>query len=145
MMSIASYAQTTLEEYNYVTKGYQIQKESGLDMKKGYRLIELHQNSTIIKTKTDVRLLGSDKYANVKRAMSFRGLYRDGENAPCAIMIAYKRLDNGFVQYLCVPHKDSSDEIWQMFFKDISTYGQEGAQTLAWGLAKCAAYFAANN
>jgi hypothetical protein len=30
---------TTLEEYNYLTKGYKIQVESGLDMKKGY-LIE---------------------------------------------------------------------------------------------------------
>ena len=30
--------QTTLEEYNYLTKGYHIQVESGLDMKKGYTL-----------------------------------------------------------------------------------------------------------
>lgn len=27
---------TTMEEYNYMTKGYKIQIESGLDMKKGY-------------------------------------------------------------------------------------------------------------
>lgn len=27
---------TTLEEYNYMTKGYEIQQKSGLDMKKGY-------------------------------------------------------------------------------------------------------------
>jgi len=27
---------TTLEEYNYITKGYKVQIESGLDMKKGY-------------------------------------------------------------------------------------------------------------
>jgi hypothetical protein len=29
-------APTTEEEYNYMTKGYKIQLESGLDMKKGY-------------------------------------------------------------------------------------------------------------
>ena len=29
-------APTTMEEYNYMTKGYKIQVESGLDMKKGY-------------------------------------------------------------------------------------------------------------
>lgn len=29
------YFQTTQEEYNYITKGYKIQLESGLDMKKG--------------------------------------------------------------------------------------------------------------
>ncbi|WP_421799825.1 hypothetical protein [Haliscomenobacter sp.] len=34
-----SFAQgTTQEEYNYVTKGYKIQQESGLDMKKGYSI-----------------------------------------------------------------------------------------------------------
>ena len=29
---------TTEEEYNYMTKGYQMQESSGLDMKKGYAL-----------------------------------------------------------------------------------------------------------
>src|SRR5687768_11609928 len=29
---------TTLEEYNYITKGLDIQMKSGLDMKKGYEL-----------------------------------------------------------------------------------------------------------
>lgn len=32
--------ETTLEEYNYLTKGYKIAMESGLDMKSGYRLEE---------------------------------------------------------------------------------------------------------
>lgn len=31
---------TTEEEYNYMTKGYRVQTESGLDMKKGYRFGE---------------------------------------------------------------------------------------------------------
>ena len=34
-------APTTEEEYNYLTKGYKIQVESGLDMKKGYSLIDM--------------------------------------------------------------------------------------------------------
>lgn len=32
---------TTEEEYNYLTKGYKIQLESGLDMKKGYILKDM--------------------------------------------------------------------------------------------------------
>jgi competence CoiA-like predicted nuclease len=33
---LAQVPQTTEEEYNYMTKGYKVQLESGLDMKKGY-------------------------------------------------------------------------------------------------------------
>ena len=46
LSSIASFGQvaisvpapTSEEEYNYLTKGYKVQIESGLDMKKGYAL-----------------------------------------------------------------------------------------------------------
>lgn len=34
-------AQTTEEEYNFVTIGFKVQLESGLDMKKGYALKDL--------------------------------------------------------------------------------------------------------
>jgi len=40
-LTAAQKGPTTLEEYNYLTKGYHIQVESGLDMKKGYRLDSL--------------------------------------------------------------------------------------------------------
>ena len=36
-----SFSQTTLEEYNYISKGYKIQLESGLDMKRGYLLEDI--------------------------------------------------------------------------------------------------------
>lgn len=47
MFSVAIYSQdkpkgTTQEEYNYMTKGYQIQLSSGLDVKKGYRIEDLY-------------------------------------------------------------------------------------------------------
>lgn len=36
--AIAFGQNTTQEEYNYMTKGYKVQVESGLDMKKGYTI-----------------------------------------------------------------------------------------------------------
>ncbi|MDI5888742.1 hypothetical protein [Flavobacterium yafengii] len=36
---------TTLEEYNYMTKGYKIQVSSGLDVKKGYVITDLVTNN----------------------------------------------------------------------------------------------------
>ena len=44
--SFCAKAQTTLEEYNYITKGYKVQTDSGLDMKKGYELSDIDENST---------------------------------------------------------------------------------------------------
>jgi hypothetical protein len=40
------FSQTSLEEYNYVTKGYKVQIESGLDMKKGYEIQNVDKSST---------------------------------------------------------------------------------------------------
>ncbi len=42
--SIIHAVPTTLEEYNYMTKGYKIQVESGLDMKKGYYFNEIGEH-----------------------------------------------------------------------------------------------------
>ncbi|MFV5699001.1 hypothetical protein ACM55H_11595 [Flavobacterium sp. ZT3R17] len=51
MFTAFSYAQdkpngTTLEEYNYMTKGYKIQISSGLDVKKGYVINDLVRRDT---------------------------------------------------------------------------------------------------
>lgn len=128
-------AQTTLEEYNYVTKGYKETVEKGLDLKKGYRFVDLHENYT---TNT------SDK-GTIKRTMLFKGLYRDGENTPCAIMVIYNRSDNGFKEYVCIPHFNSDKEIWDMYAKQMKSYTGEGADAMLWGLGKSAAFFAKNN
>ena len=49
-VSITLQAQTTVEEYNYVSKGYKVQLESGLDMKKGYEMIDLNNVAIGVRT-----------------------------------------------------------------------------------------------
>ena len=125
-------AQTTLEEYNYVTKGYKIQIESGLDMKKGYTFKDLFVVST--------------NYSNVGRITTYKALYRTGQASPCAIMLVYQR-ENLVTEYVCVPHFLSDDSIWKMYAEKIALFssGTEALQTIALGLAKCAGYFSQNN
>lgn len=93
-------AQTTLEEWNYVTKGYKIQIESGLDMKKGY----------------NIKHVGSYTYDNYDavRTINFKKLIKTSNNTVCAIMLEYIRKDKRStnVVYYCIPHKLSSPEIW---------------------------------
>ena len=119
--------QTTQEEYNYITKGYKTQVESGLDMKKGYNLINLGSSSLSI--------------GNEKRVTEFKGLVKDGQTKPCAIMMIYKRTDisNGAVYYICIPSTDASKDIWQQTLDFISSNIKDNnamSQVIIWGLMK---------
>jgi hypothetical protein len=96
------FGQTTLEEYNYVSKGYKVQIESGLDMKKNYEFEDI------------------DKHSTKERTAELKVLYRlkDGKKEIAAYMIIYKRLGNP-TEYLCVPHPKSEEEINDKFWKQL--------------------------
>lgn len=122
-----SYSQTTQEEYNYITKGYKVQVESGLDMKKGYELVDLGNS-------------GLDA-GSEHRECIFKGLVRTGQNKPCAIMMVYHRTDisNGVTWYVCIPSANSSEEIWQQTLNFINENFKDNnimMQTIVWSLMK---------
>ena len=122
-----SYAQTTQEEFNYITKGFKVQEESGLDMKKGYSFVELGD-------------WGLNSGAE-KRKCIFKGLVRQGQTKPCAIMMIYKRnTENPTAPtyYLCIPSTNSPEEIWQQTLALLKTNlsGQDAMQTAIWALMK---------
>lgn len=91
--------QTTLEEYNYVTKGYKVQIESGLDMKKGYEFVSIDTVTTRIAT------------------AEMKTLYRikDSKKEIAAYLIIYDRTGRT-TEYICVPNPKSNDEIMQKYF-----------------------------
>lgn len=132
LATAALYAQTTLEEYNYIVKGYQIQVENGLDMKKGYQFTDLNDVS-----------VGS---GGTIRTMNVKALYRSGETTPCAIMIIYHRPNINPPVYVCVPHYKSSSEIWKMCYDHITAdfFGADN-DALLYGLARISSFFAQNN
>jgi len=103
---------TTIEEYNYLTKGYKIQIESGLDMKKGYVL-------------KNVPGYFSDKmsYTNdnlFKRESNYKLLYKDGSTKPCAILMiltVYHKSKLTGTHYFCIPTYNSN--LWLNFKEDL--------------------------
>ena len=131
-VSSSANAQTTEEEYNYITKGYKIQIESGLDMKKGYRF-------------EDVDSWGL-KYSGFERNASFKMLYRDGEKKPCAILMKLDRTNTTFEAYLCIPHYFSDDQIWKRAYNDFVTIGSndwtEASRAYTWGMIKMISHLA---
>ena len=86
MAALPLCAQTTQEEYNYLTKGYKTQIESGLDMKKGYKFIDYGVYEI--------------KEGNQTRQCEFKGLIKDGQTKPCAVLMILNALIYPTVQYI---------------------------------------------
>jgi hypothetical protein len=130
-----SYGQTTQEEYNYITKGYKVQMESGLDMKKGYSFIEFGNWGL--------------KHGIENRQCEFIGLVRQGHTKPCAIMMIYKRTDitNGATFYICIPSADAPQEIWNQTLDFINTSFKDNnalQNTIIWALMHFSSQEASN-
>jgi len=129
---VTAFSQTTLEEYSYLTKGYKIQVESGLDMKAGY---EMHYAQTTVLRKS-----------SFNRNVEFKYLYRAEEEYPCAILMIMERTDTDYKDYLCIPTPNSSEPIWNQakkdFYKSIDTW-TVSSRDYAWGMIKMIATQAA--
>lgn len=106
MLMLSAFGQTTEEEYNYVTKGYKIQIESGLDMKKGYYF-------------KDIKISEPNK-SGIQKYPQFKHLYREGEAFPCATLMILSKS-----KYLCIPHLKSNHIVMDRYYFDfhIATYG----------------------
>lgn len=120
-------AHTTQEEFNYITKSYKIKLESGLDMKKGYNLIDLG-NCGI-------------NHGLEKRNYTFKDLVRNGQTKPCALLLIYKRQDilNGSENHICIPSYDASEDIWNQTLKFIYENFKDNIlfnNTIIWVLMK---------
>lgn len=94
---------TTEEEFNYVTKGYKVQTESGLDMKKGYRFDELTK---------DIELDGFK--------FNLKQLIREETNQLAALLVVVYSTNSGKTYYLCVPR--GNQELIQRYFADLSLW-----------------------
>lgn len=121
-------AQTTEEEYNFITKGYKVQLESGLDMKKGYVLKDLGTHSLNF---------GSEG----TREAEFKGLYKTVDNKLCAIMLIYRRPSTNYVEYFCIPSSDAPQSIWNRTLEQINSHwtdlnSKSIYSTLVWALMK---------
>lgn len=80
---------TTLEEYNYLVKGYKIQVESGLDMKIGYHLEDIGEHD-----------IGGYHF-------KIKNLIRDSANELAGILIITESTSSGIIYYTGIPINNS--------------------------------------
>lgn len=130
---------TTMEIYNYITKGYAFQQASGLDMKKGYFIWEKLTRSTkssdgqqtvkinaliqVIQEEL-IRPMGTDtdsiSYAITEPDTDgFAYEISVNENYKvCAWMLIYEKSGSQPI-YFCIPTQSSDDEVWAKSFTDL--------------------------
>ena len=107
-----AFSQTTREEYNYLTKGYKIQLQNGLDTKKGYYIKELGEQS----------LTFMHGYKNPMKII-FKGLCKQNETKPCAILAVYEKYNNEKIvkqEFICIPSYNSSEDLWLETYQQIN-------------------------
>lgn len=123
LFSLTLMAQTTEEEYNYITKGYKVQIESGLDMKKGYEMEKM------------------DGASAGERRVELYKLLRvvAGKKTIAAYMIIYNR-EGAANEYLCLPNPASDKEITSKYWDAL--YGGTGDSSYR---LKLISYILANN
>lgn len=104
---------TTEEEYNYVTKGYKIQIESGLDQKAGYEFRKIQT------------------WESTKYTFDFRLLVRTGTKQMAAIMVIAKSKVWNNIYYLCIPQ--SNTELMNKYVASLANW--DGSITYAYAAA----------
>lgn len=103
---------TTLEEYNYLSKGYKDQIDKGLDMKKGYIL------KNVISDFSDAISFSPEQ--TYKRHSEFKLLFKEGDSKPCAILMiltVYHKSKLNATHYFCIPTYNSN--LWTNLKEDL--------------------------
>ncbi len=113
-------APTTEEEYNFGTVGYKIQLQNKLPMKQGYRIADY------------------GIFEEPDRTVAFKGLMRQGEEYPCAIIMIYTK-DKFPPEYFCIPTEDAPYELWERYFKSLKVVSDNQVSQLrfmSYGLSR---------
>ena len=119
---------TTIEEYNYVTKGYAVQMEQGLDMKSGYEFASLNG-------------YGEPAYVNFGDGTTINVtlellINRSKTFAERAVMVIMSFDQEESKRYLCIPNNYSSSLIWDKYFDEIQYFDRNDLLALTWALSK---------
>ena len=124
-MNAQSIAPTTDEEYTMGLVGYKMFLQMGVELKQGYKVNPL------------------EEYEYSDRKASFKGLFRSGEQKPCAIILIYSK-SRGAPEYYCIPTLDAPEIFWDRFRTSLvgeTDNQQEQLQFFSFSLAKALAFY----
>jgi hypothetical protein len=121
------HAQTTMEEYNYISKGLRTSAELGLSIKEGYELGKKQEWTTPV-------VVGGDAI----RRTAFVVIYRTATKEPVGLFLSLKRTDTNFLKTVCIPMPSSSAAVMNLAVQDFALAASEWseqARAYYWQLA----------
>ena len=98
----ASKFETTEKEYNFLTKGLRIQKDSGLDIIDGYKLVPFNEYKA------------NNYIFNLQKLVNTAGDFR-------AYSLIITSRVSGTTYYLCIPRGQSSN-LYHRYYNDIEKF-----------------------
>lgn len=120
---------TTLEEYNYLTKGYKTAREQGLDIKSGYKLDLVFKDTQKVESISNYNLI-----------CNFYNFSKIDNNKETRAILVLVTIGKGTF-YLCIPKEKSDSEIWNLFNESITNFTRAnpvGVRYLVTAIAKFA-------
>ncbi len=107
-----AYAQTTQDEYNYLTKGWLSMQQQGMGMKAGYATADKGKYVS--------------EYGGYNLEVSILNLTRTADNSNAGYIIMIHDTKKNNTQYFGVPTKNSDQGIWNQTLTSIRTiYGKD--------------------
>lgn len=88
--------------------------------------------------KPGYRIVDYGIYEEPDRTVSFKGLFRDGESSPCAIIMVYTK-DKFPPEYFCLPTQDAPRELWDRYFNSLKVISDNQVSQLrfmSYGLSR---------
>jgi hypothetical protein len=103
-----TFSQTTLEDYNYITKGYKEDVAMGKDFKAGYAMKSLYTSEWFDKGGAQIRKFEIARYVNSKNPGN-----------TIAVMILLKDQSDRVEWVFCMPSEGSSQDLWKSFWTEV--------------------------
>ncbi len=123
LIGMFAFSQTSMTEYNYLSKGYLLDKQTGRDLKDGYRM-DLVTNT--------VSQILNDGSNSINRMITVYKFVRVKDEKAVALLIIEKREDTNFESYICVPSPKSVSAVRNIASKDFfSRIENKESSTLA--------------
>ena len=113
-------AQTSRQDYLYVTSGIKDDYSKGKEIKSGYFLEKIGTESSVT-------------MGNIKRNAQLL-YFKKGKETKAFVLTVWDSNNN--YNYYCIPTSDADSDIWNMAFSDINAAGKEWHIVFAWALAK---------
>jgi len=117
------FAQTTIQDYNYVSKGLLDDLNMGRDVKDGFKLISTGISGQVNQSN------GSWHKAEIY----YFNRSSNGRTQAFAIACTDQK---GNKRFMCIPVNGSSSKIWDITFTDLNSTGCEWHSVFMWAFAK---------